>query len=105
MENNTTPPKEIWIEKQDAEYLALKIGIDYIRGSISSTNQYKCDTKYLSEQSVLEMLAEKDKEIERGKSELESQKHKIIGSLLESMNETHCEYHIEIVRNYLDNDI
>lgn len=65
MENNTTPMKqinEIWITKTDSEVLALPLGLGGINGLITIEDNGG-QVKYLSEQSVNEMLAEKDREI------------------------------------------
>ena len=64
MENNTTPPKELYVDM-----LAFEQGgiCDYV----TISHQTIDDIKYLSEQSVKEMLAEKEREIERLKKENE----------------------------------
>lgn len=60
MENNTTPPKEIWLDKN------YKFDNYFHSDLIVRTSDYGTgnQVKYLSEQSVKEMLAEKDREIE-----------------------------------------
>lgn len=60
MANNTTPPKEIYVGN---EYIEIIQGKMRSREFASTERIYDEQIKYLSEQSVLEMLAEKDRRI------------------------------------------
>ena len=74
MESNTTPPKEIYLLGQDLEFMVNDSRKELYYIDASLTDVLGRQVKYLSEQSVKEMLAEKDKEIERLKSEVKELK-------------------------------
>ena len=67
MENNTTPPKEIWINQFEIDDVNKMSSSDLHLdpdGEVSFVEgMYNQEVKYLSEQSVNEMLAEKEREI------------------------------------------
>lgn len=63
--NKTTPPKEIYLLGQDLELMTNYPPTNLFMIDASLTDVLGRQVKYLSEESVKEMLAERDKEIDK----------------------------------------